>query len=93
MLETGSEKKRVVALAAPMLFLAHNDLSRYLLPAAPFALLLAFDDVLAPTLRRKSFWIAVALLIGASYVYAWAVLPQNLMPAEAFEKLLAIVGK
>ncbi|OIO23916.1 hypothetical protein AUJ65_02585 [Candidatus Micrarchaeota archaeon CG1_02_51_15] len=77
----------------PILFLAHNDASRYLLPAAPFALLLAFDDVLAPLLKRKSFWLAVALYVAAALVYCWNVLPQNLMPLNAFQKLLTIITR
>ena len=77
---------------APVLFLAHNDVSRYLLPAAPLALLLAFDDVLAPMLEKKSFWLAFALFACSAVAYAWTVLPQNLMPANAFAKLAAVVG-
>ncbi|MEW5954998.1 MAG: hypothetical protein AB1626_00475 [Candidatus Micrarchaeota archaeon] len=81
-----------LAFFVPVLFIAHSDVSRYLLPAAPFALLLGFDDVLAPLFRRKSFWLAFALFAAAALFYAWSTLPTNLMPEKAFARLAGIVG-
>lgn len=81
------------AFVLPFIFVSHNDLSRYLLPAFPFALLLAFDDVLAPMLERKGFWLAFAVLVAATYAYAWNAIPNNLMPADAFARLREALTK
>ena len=77
----------------PVLFMSHYDLARYLLPAAPFALLFAFDDWIVGMARKKAFWIVLALFVAASLAYIWHVLPQNLMPEEPFSRLAAFVSR
>ena len=52
-----------LAFFIPVLFMSHYDLSRYLLPAAPFALIFAFDDLIAGMARKKTFWFALALFV------------------------------
>jgi hypothetical protein len=79
-------------LVIPLFFLSHNDLSRYLLAAFPFALLFAFDDFIVPLARQRTFWLAFGLFVIGAYVYAWNVIPSNLMPAPAFHRLALIVG-
>ncbi|MFH1200310.1 MAG: hypothetical protein V1708_04540 [Candidatus Micrarchaeota archaeon] len=71
----------------PTVFLFHNDLSRYLLPAAPFALLIAFE----PLLTSKEFRPVLAILAVTAVFYAWSVIPYNLLPASEFEALKALI--
>ena len=51
---------------------------------APFALLVAFDGVLSRTACRA----ALPLLIGLDGVYAWNLIPRNLVEPGAFAALL-----
>jgi hypothetical protein len=74
----------------PVLFVLHEDISRYLLPIAPFALIIGFD-ALVPK-RRIYFLIPLALLCIAGYLYCLAVLPTNLLPLDAFERLTQAIG-
>jgi hypothetical protein len=76
-----------LVLALPALFLSHNDIGRYLLPAFPFALIIAFEDII--TLRE--FRPALVLLAAGAFLYAWSVIPNNLMPADEFARLTALV--
>jgi hypothetical protein len=69
----------------PVLFVVHNDISRYLLPIAPFALIIGFDALMPK--KRRYFLIPLALLCVAGYLYCLAVLPTNLMPLPTFEHL------
>lgn len=57
------------------LFIAHRDLSRYILPIAPF-ILIAFSDLL----RRKEFKIIFAILVIPSFLYTWNFLLNNISP-------------
>jgi len=74
-------------LYLPALFLSHNDVARYLLPAFPFALLIAFEDIWSNKLVKYPL---VPFLFGA-YLHVWHVLPLNLMPAEEFARLLSLL--
>ncbi len=51
----------------PVVFINHNDISRYLIPAAPFALLIAFEDLLT----SKEFKYALPVIIAITYLNAW----------------------
>lgn len=74
----------------PVLFVLHEDISRYLLPIAPFALIIGFDALMPK--RRIYFLIPLALLCVAGYLYCLAVLPTNLLPLDAFERLTQAIG-
>lgn len=74
----------------PVLFVLHGDLSRYLLPIAPFALIIGFDAILPK--KRIQFLIPFALLCIAGYLYCLAVLPTNLLPLNAFDRLSQLIG-
>lgn len=72
-------------LYVPVLFFSWNDVARYLLPAAPLALLIAFDDVW----QTKWFRCLFPFLVYGFYLQAWSTIPTNLMPADQFARLLA----
>ncbi len=74
-------------LFLPTLFISFNDIARYLLPIFPFALLIAFDDVVNLKLAR---WLFPAFVFGA-LVQAWYTLPLNLMPADQYARLLGLL--
>ncbi|MFH1107087.1 MAG: hypothetical protein V1787_04270 [Candidatus Micrarchaeota archaeon] len=76
-----------LVLALPVLFISHNDIARYLLPVFPFALVIAFEDVLT----SREFRPALLLLLVGAYMYAWGVIPNNLMPADEFARLSAML--
>jgi len=69
----------------PLLFVFHEDISRYLLPIAPFALIIGFDEIIPK--KRVYFLIPLALLCVASYLYCVAVLPTNVLPLDALQRL------
>jgi Gpi18-like mannosyltransferase len=74
----------------PVLFVLHEDISRYLLPIAPFALIIGFDTIVPK--KRLHFLIPFALLCVAGYLYCLAVLPTNLLPLDVFERLSQAFG-
>jgi hypothetical protein len=78
----------LVYLAA-MAFIQHPDVSRYLLPAAPFALIVAFDDIIS----RKEFMLAFPLIVIFGYFYCWGIIPTNLAGADTFGSLMAALGR
>jgi hypothetical protein len=71
-----------------MLFVFHPDISRYLLPVAPFALIIAFDDIIS----RKEFILIMPLIILFGYIYCWGILPSNLAPPELYSEVLKAIG-
>ncbi|GEM_PF-2418535 len=54
-------------LALPAVFLNLSDISRYVLPAMPFALLIGFEDILT----SKEFKYVLPFLVLLTYLYAW----------------------
>ena len=73
----------------PLLFVFHEDISRYLLPIAPFALIIGFDELIPK--KRVYFLFPFALLCVAAYLYCVAVLPTNLLPLAYFQSLLSVL--
>lgn len=69
------------------LFIFHEDLSRYMLPLAPFALIIGYDSVL----HTRQFQIASLGLVILAYIYAWGVLPHNLMADWVWANLLKVL--
>jgi len=68
-----------------MAFVQHPDVSRYLLPAAPFALIIGFDDIIS----RKEFMLVFPLIVIFGYFYCWGIIPTNLIPVDTFRDLMA----
>lgn len=64
--------------------IAHQDLPRYMLPIAPFAILVAFD----PVLRKPACRAALPLVLYLDYTYAWGFLPHKLVAAGVWERLV-----
>lgn len=69
-------------------FIFHQDLSRFLIPLAPFALVIAYDEVLSKTAMK----IAAIPFIAMSYIYAWGVMPHNLVVDWVYEKLIQVLA-
>ncbi|VUD68942.1 hypothetical protein TDB9533_04302 [Thalassocella blandensis] len=65
-------------------FIFHQDLSRYLIPIAPLAIIVAYDSILANRLVKYS----APVFIYLSYLYAWNILPHNLIESWVYEDLL-----
>jgi hypothetical protein len=64
--------------------ITHQDLPRYFLAVAPFALLVAFDPILTAPVAR----FALPLILYLDYTYAWSFLPRKLVGAGVYERLL-----
>lgn len=60
---------------ASTLFIAHRDLSRYILPIAPLALV-----ALQPVFIKKEFKLLFAILIVPIYLYSWNFALNNTAP-------------
>jgi 4-amino-4-deoxy-L-arabinose transferase-like glycosyltransferase len=65
----------VLTYVAASLFIAHRDISRYVLPVFPFALI-AFEKVLT----SKEFKIVLAIVLLGIYLYSQNFLLQNTAP-------------
>lgn len=75
----------VMAHMALFAFLRETDLSRYFVTVAPFAFVLAWDDVFA----NRRVVLPLLLLLGVlGCVYAWASVPQNLLDRAVYPHLL-----
>jgi hypothetical protein len=68
-------------------FVFHFDLSRMFLPIAPFALLVGFDGVL----RQPACRAVLPLLVWLDCVYAWRLIPTNLVAPPVFEALVRVL--
>lgn len=69
-----------------MAFVWHPDISRYLLPIAPLALLIGFDDIIC----RKEFKLIFPLIIIFGYIYCWGIIPTNLMTTTQYSYIMAL---
>ena len=65
------------------IFVQHRDLSRYLLPIWPFAVI-AFEQ----TFTSRKFRYAFYLLLPAIYLYAWNFLLGNIIPVSDWRPFL-----
>ncbi len=70
-------------------FLYINDLARMFVPAAPFALLVGFDSVFRQRLVRLS----LPLIVSAVLLYAWGIIPHNIVGSETWAKLLLALSR
>ena len=70
-----------------MAFVWHPDISRYLLPIAPLALLIGFDEIIC----RKEFKLIFPLIVIFGFIYCWGIIPTNLMTTAQYSYVMAIV--
>ena len=66
------------------LFLFHEDVSRMMIPIAPFALIVAYDLII----RTRAFAFATIGLVALSYIYVWGMLPHNIATEDTWRRLL-----
>jgi len=66
-----------------IIFVAHRDIIRYLLPAVPF-LLLSYRD----NLTKKEFYLILVLIIIPIYLFSLNFISQNKMPIADWGPLL-----
>lgn len=66
----------------------HLDLSRYILPLAPFSILIGFDSIWS----RKPCRFVLPLLVYLDYSYVWGCIPWNAASAEVYGKLLEFLA-
>lgn len=65
------------------LLIFHEDLSRYFIPIAPFALVVAYDQILS----KAPVKLVTLGLIALCYHYAWGATPQNNVVNWVYKKL------
>ena len=70
------------------IFIFHQDLSRYLIPIAPLALVAGYDAIL----KQRALKYAAALYIGLSYTYAWQILPHNIIVDWVYQDLIKFLN-
>ncbi|RJG38601.1 hypothetical protein [Motilimonas pumila] len=70
------------------LFIFHDDVSRYLIPLAPFALVVAYDQILQKTAAK----IACIPIFILGYVYTWGMIPHNVIVEWVYENVLKVIG-
>jgi hypothetical protein len=68
-------------------FTTYKDLPRYMLAFSPFALLVGFD----PVLTRRECRLVLPLLAFLDFVYAWSLVPKNLVSRAVWDQLLAVL--
>ena len=76
------------ALYVPLIFVAHHDLVRYMLPIFPL-MLIAFERLIS----AKEFRLAMLLIVPAIYIYTWSGVQTNLAPAGEMDQLLNLLGR
>lgn len=69
------------------LFIYHEDLSRYYISIAPFALVVAFDQALS----SKAFKIIFPLLLYGLYLYSWPLVQANVLVPDVWKNLLQVL--
>ena len=65
------------------IFIVHQDVSRYLIPMAPLALVAAYDSVFSKNAFKFLFFPFLVLV----YIYTWGMLPKNVIDVKNFNKL------
>lgn len=77
-----------LAFMLPTVFMLHDDILRYSLPAFPFVLLIPFAFALESKLAR---WLAPLALLGV-LIYSWSQLNTNLASLDTWRTMLPILG-
>ncbi|MFL0805376.1 MAG: hypothetical protein K6L81_16815 [Agarilytica sp.] len=65
------------------IFIYHQDVSRYMIPMAPLAIVVAYDKILSQTPVKFVFLPAVFL----AYIYSWGVLEENVVDKRTYYQL------
>jgi len=71
------------------LFIFHQDVSRYLIPIAPFALVIAYDQILT----RKEIRIVFIPMLVLVYIYVYNMMHHNLIVEWVFENLQKVLAQ
>lgn len=66
------------------LFIFHEDLSRYYIPIAPLALIVAYDKVLS----QRAFKLIFPLLVIGIYLYSWPLVEKNVLVEWVWKDLV-----
>jgi hypothetical protein len=69
-------------------FVAHLDVARYMIPIAPFALLVAWD----PILSRREARLFLPFLVVLDAIYVWGWLPASVLDLPHYRALLEVLG-
>ena len=77
-----------LALYVPLIFVAHHDLVRYMLPIFPLTLLIGYEKFIS----GREFKLALILIVPAIYIYTWSGIQTNQAPPEAMERLISMLG-
>ena len=77
-----------LAFMLPTVFMLHDDILRYSLPAFPFVLLIPFAFALE---SKPARWLAPLALLGV-LIYSWSQLNTNLADLETWRAMLVILG-
>ncbi len=64
-------------------FIFHQDVSRYLIPMAPLAIVVAYDAVLS----QKAVKLAFVAALFLAYTYVWGIIPHNVVDTRSYMKL------
>lgn len=76
------------AFYVPLIFVAHHDLVRYMLPIFPLTLIIGFERLTS----AREFKMAMVLIVPAIYIYTWSGVQTNLAPADSVQQQLSRVG-
>ena len=76
------------ALYVPLIFVAHHDLVRYMLPIFPLSLLIGYERLIG----AREFKLAMVLIVPAIYIYTWSAVQTNLAPVDAMQQLMNLLG-
>ena len=77
-----------VVFFGPTLFLAHHDITRYILPTAPFAIFVAYERFIGTVPFRA----ALGVMLLGIYIYGWSALYANQAPLENFQQLQGLLS-
>jgi len=79
------EMSLFILLYLPLIALvAHGDVSRYMIPMVPFALI-GFERIFPK--NRIAFIFVIVLAAILSLIYTWIMIPLNPMPEETFQNI------
>lgn len=71
------------------LFIYHEDLSRYYIPIAPFALIVAYDRYLS----RRAFQLMFPVLVFGVYLMTWPLIYPNSMDPRLWPMLIQALNR
>ena len=72
----------------PLIFVAHHDLVRYMMPIFPLSLIVGYSRLVT----AREFKLVMFLILPAIYIYTWSGVHTNLAPPEQMEQLLGFLN-